>query len=174
MAKVPVISVSTTVRPYDDPDKVAKALTTLFPDWDTTKLADSESFPVTREPYEIGCEGCSPDTMVEALAQQRILDTALDAMSMNIEKNTTWFLISRQAAIASKVAFILEGENPVGGIIHVEMESEDLASWIEEITWHPGRQDIPREIGDEYRMSDDGEVTEWFDKKGQPTMNIEE
>lgn len=174
MTKVPLISVSTTVRPYDDPVKVAKALTTLFPDWDTTELADSESFPITHEPYEIGCEGCSPDTMLEALSKQRILDTALDVMSMNIERNMTWFLISRQAAIANKVAFILNGENPVGGVIRVEMKSEDLTSWIEEVTWHPGRQDIPREIGDEYSMSNDGDLTEWFDKKGRATMNIEE
>ena len=174
MTKAPLISVSTTVRPYDDPVKVAKALTTLFPDWDTTELVDSESFPITHEPYDIGCEGCSPDTMLEALSQQRILDTALDAMSMNIERNMTWFLISRQAAIANKVAFILDGENPVGGVIQVEMKSEDLTSWIEEVTWHPGRQDIPREIGDEYSMSNDGDLTEWFDKKGRPTMNIEE
>ena len=93
---------------------------------------------------------------------------------MNIERNMTWFLISRQAAIANKVAFILNGENPVGGVIQVEMKSEDLTSWIEEVTWHPGRQDIPREIGDEYSMSNDGDLTEWFDKKGRPTMNIEE
>ena len=68
----------------------------------------------------------------------------------------------------------MEGENPVGGTIHIQMKSEDLASWIEEATWHPGRHEIPREIGDDFSMSGDGSVTEWFDKKGRPTINIED
>ena len=112
--------------------------------------------------------------MLEALTQQRILDTALDVMSIHIESDSTWFLISRQAALAKKIAFILEDDDPVGGIIQIGMKSDDLVAWIEEVTWHPGRHEIPREIGDEYGMSDDGSASEWFDRKGRPTMNIED
>ncbi len=169
-----MISVSTTIRPYDDPEKIVQAILSLFPDWSTPNTPKSGSFPIARDSFEVNCEGCSPDTMIEALTQQRILDTALDVMSIHIEGDSTWFLISRQAAIAKKVAFILEEENPVGGTIRIEIKSDNLASWIEEVTWHPGRQEIPREIGDELRMSDDGTVAEWFDQKGRPTMNIED
>ena len=174
MTNTPIISVSTTVRTYDDPDQVAQAVMNLFPDWQASNMPVSENFPILRESCEVSCDGCAPDTIIEALNQQRILDTALDVMSMHLGEESTWFLLSRQAAIAKKVAFILEGENPVGGTIHVQMISNDMASWIEEVTWHPGRQDVPREIGDDLRMSKDGTVREWFNQKGKPTMNIED
>ena len=83
---------------------------------------------------------------------------------------TTSFLISRQAALMGKVAFVLESERTVGGVINVLMESPDLTLWLQEATWHPGRRDVPS-VGDELSMRADGAVTEWFDKKGRATIH---
>ena len=47
---------------------------------------------------------------LDIIHEQRILDTALDAMSKRIDGDTTEFYLSRQASIKGKVAFPV-GEN---------------------------------------------------------------
>ena len=69
-----------------------------------------------RDEVELVSEGVSPEHFLELLGGQRILDTALDAMSLNIHGDSTTFLISRQAALSGKVAFVLETEQTVGGV----------------------------------------------------------
>ena len=39
----------------------------------------------------MGVQGCLPGRLLQQLHEQRILDTALDAMSMNIDGNSTTF-----------------------------------------------------------------------------------
>jgi hypothetical protein len=104
---------------------------------------------------------------------QRILDTALDAMTMNLEFDTTVFDLSRQAAMAGKVAFALEDVN-LGGKLTVSLSGDDLELWIEQQTWHEGRNEIPRSAGDDLSMRRSGFPVEWFDKRGHPTINQED
>mgnify|MGYP001430338564 CR=1 FL=1 len=66
--------------------------------------------------------------------KQAILDTALDMMSINLDGNHTYFEILRQASIANKIAFNLDGQNPLGGVIKIELSGEDLPAWIEAAT----------------------------------------
>jgi predicted RNA binding protein with dsRBD fold (UPF0201 family) len=100
---------------------------------------------------------------LEQIEKQRIMDTALDAMALDLSADSTQFSLSRQAALAGKVAFVLPGERALGGTMRVELEGPELAAWIEQVTWHPGRREVPRSISDEVAMRPDGEVTEWFD-----------
>ena len=72
------------------------------------------------------------------------------------------------------VAFVLETEQTVGGVIEIALECDDLVDWIQEATWHSGRQDVPRVVGDELSMRSDGGVTEWFDQKGRATFQTED
>ena len=116
---------------------------------------------------EGGCE--SLDSLLESARNQRILDTALDAMSMRLEDDSTIFSVSRQGAIAGKLSFVLE-ERTLGGEITVRIEMQGLADWLERLTWHSGRDSIPRVIGDGLGMSEQGDPVEWFDKRGNPTM----
>ena len=174
MTSVPLISVSTCVMPHEVGSKCVEAVKTIFPDFHFANVPEEEAFPVKRNPIDMLCEGVSPDKFLELLSDQRILDTALDVMSMDLHGNTTHFLISRQAAICGKIAFVLENERTVGGVIEVTMEGDDLIDWIEEATWHPGRTEIPRTVGDDLRMRVDGSVTEWFDKKGRATIQTDE
>ena len=53
--------------------------------------------------------------------------------------------------------------------MRVGLTGENLAVWLEEQTWHAGRNSIPRSVGDDLAMSDDGETVEWFDRKGNRT-----
>ena len=41
---------------------------------------------------------------------------------------------------------------PTGGLITIEIEGDNLGDWLEAATWHSGRENIPRRIGDEFSM----------------------
>jgi len=169
-----MLTVSTSLRSHEDPMRVVESVQVIFPDWDVENIPEKGQFPITRDEVKLTCVGCSPDSFIEALTEQRILDTALDVMSIKLREDVTKFSIGRQAAIAGRVTFILDQEQPIGGTIDVDIECEELDSWIEEVTWHPGRYEVPRKIGDELRMTNSGNVREWFDRNGNPTINKDE
>ena len=153
--------VSTLVRSHDDPDKVKDSVTSIFPDWEPSNFPEKSSFPVTRSSEVISAEIESIDGLLSILRENRVLDTALDAMAMNAHEGGTVFYLSRQSASVGKVSFILEG-NALGGLIEVTLDGTDIEMWLEQQTWHVGRESIPREVGDEYSMYSDGDASEWF------------
>ena len=69
-----------------------------------------------------------------------------------------------QAALAGKVAFVLNDEKSLGGTIDITLRGDNLAAWIEESTWHEGRIEYPRSLSDDWSMHKDGEVSEWVDE----------
>ena len=174
MTQAPIVTVSTWVQTHEKGEKCLEAVQRIFPDFLVTEVPTSGEFPIQRDVVELSCEGLSPDRFLELLGEQRILDTALDAMSLNIHENTTTFLISRQAALSGKVAFVLETERTVGGVIEVSLICNDMVDWLQEATWHSGRVDVPRSVGDELSMYRDGAVSEWFDKNGRPTIQSDD
>jgi predicted RNA binding protein with dsRBD fold (UPF0201 family) len=153
------VIVSSRLLGADDPELVRDAILKLFPDF-TCGLPDKPKFPSEQDDI-IASENVSMQTFLEAIHKQSILDTALDYMSANLDINGTVFHISRQAAMAGKVAFPLPGDNPLGGIITIEIEGDNLDDWLEAATWHSGRENIPRRIGDEFSMLSDGDASTW-------------
>ncbi len=111
----------------------------------------------------------SLDTLLEVVRNQRILDTALDAMSLELDRGSTGFSLSRQAALAGKVSFVVK-DRANGGEMRVGLTGEGLAAWLEQQTWHAGRDSVPRSVGDELTMASDGEPVEWFDRNGKRTI----
>lgn len=111
----------------------------------------------------------SLDTLLKAIRNQRILDTALDAMTLELDGDSTGFSLSRQAALAGKASFVI-GNRGIGGEMRIGLTGDDLADWLEQQTWHAGRDSIPRSVGDELSMDDGGEPVEWFDRKGRRTI----
>ncbi len=101
-------------------------------------------------------------TFLSFLHEQRILDTALDAMARELSENRTVFSISRQAALAGKISFPIPGEEPLGGVFTLEIEGEGLGEWLQAATWHPGRTQVPRSVHDDRAMDDDGEASTWL------------
>ena len=174
MTLAPLVSVSTRVMSHEIGAKCLDAVLKIFPDFFIENVPNEEEFPVNREMLDLVCEGLAPDHFLELLAKQRILDTALDVMSLNLQADSTIFLISRQAALSGKVAFVLDSERTIGGVIEVMLESDDLADWLQEATWHSGRYEVPRSVGDELSMRSDGTVTEWFDNKGRATIQTDD
>ena len=169
----PEITVSTIVKIHEDTTLVEKAIRLLFPDWDCEISEVEDTFPVTREEIELSGKSQSLSGIIEYCSNNRILDTAFDVMTMNLQKDTTHFQLSRQAAFAGKVAFVVE-ELPLGGVMEVSLQGEDLGLWLEQLTWHEGRHSIPRNLGDDLSMDQDGTPIEWFDNKGRRTMNIDQ
>ena len=153
--------VSTLIRSHDDPDKVKDSVTSIFPDWEPSNFPERSSFPVTRWSEVISAEIQSIDGLLSILRENRVLDTALDAKAMKTDEGGTVFYLSRQSASIAKVSIVLE-RNALGGLIEVTLEGEDIEIWLEQQTWHIGRERVPREVGDEYSMDSDGDAAEWF------------
>lgn len=152
--------INTTLSGVDSPTKVLDALQQLFPE---ATRPDLETEPSFGHPASASWEfrDVSLATFLQQLHEQRILDTALDAMSMSLEGNTTTFRVARQAAVAGKIAFPIPGDDPLGGVFSVTITGEGLADWLQAATWHAGRTQIPRHINDDHSMGEDGEATTW-------------
>lgn len=153
------VLISTKITGADDPKLVLDAILTLFPEF-RCGLPESPNFP-TEQDDVLASEGVPLDTFLNAIHKQSILDTSLDFMSANLDSSGTIFHISRQAAMEGKVAFPLPSDTPLGGVITVEIGGENLDDWVEAATWHSGRENIPRRVGDEFTMDNDGEAVTW-------------
>lgn len=153
------VVVSTKLTGADSPEIVLDSILKLFPDF-TCGLPEQPSFPSEQDDV-LASERVSLSTFLDAIHNQSILDTSLDFMSANLDTEGTIFHISRQAAMEGKVAFPLPDDNPLGGVITIEIGGENLGDWLEAATWHSGRENIPRRIGDEFTMNPDGESVTW-------------
>ncbi len=165
----PTISVSTVIRPHEDPRKVTESVQALFPDWSPESVPDGQRFPNSRGEVELKGASGSLDVVLKIVREQRVLDTAFDAMAMSLVGGSTTFSLSRQSALAGKVSFVLDNA-PLGGTMEVVVEGRDLGLWLEQQTWHGGRDSITRSTGDELAMTEEGEPSEWFDSKGRKTI----
>lgn len=153
------VLISTKLTGADEPQLVLDAILNLFPEF-TCGLPDKPNFPTEQDDI-LASEGVPLDTFLDSIHKQAILDTSLDFMSKNLDSSGTIFHISRQAAMEGKVSFPLPGDNPLGGVITVEIGGENLDDWLEAATWHSGREDIPRSVGDEFTMDEKGEAVTW-------------
>ena len=159
------VEVSTYLGPGENYARVLQAVQNFFPEFPKQKIPENDEFPSNRERMTLSASGLSITKLLDVAAEQRVLDTALDSMSQS-EKMTegeTQFSISRQAAYAGKLSFAVFDGHQLGGVIVIKLEGEDLFTWIEEATWHPGRDEIPRTIGDDLSMSQDGTPITWID-----------
>lgn len=155
------ILVETELRGADSPAKVEQALNTLFPEFPSQ---DNSEQPVLGKGMNVvwQAEQIPLDTYLKHLHDQRILDTALDAMTVRFQGGRTQFELLRQAAIVGKVAFPLRDEKPLGGVITITLEGEHLGDWLEAATWHKGRDIAPRSIKDDLAMDSGGEAVTWI------------
>ena len=150
--------VRTTLSGADSPQKVLEALQRIFPDAAVDELPNEPSFgQASNQTWSF--EDLSLATFLNQLHEQRILDTALDAMSSNMK---TTFHIARLAAVAGKIAFPIPGDRPLGGVFEISIVGKGLGDWLQAATWHAGRSQVPRHINDERSMDEDGESSTWI------------
>lgn len=103
------IEIFSSVNPSEDPDKVESAILNIFPNC-KTKI---EKFSI---------EGYSNDLhslekiheVIHSMQSQRIYRRMLQK---NLQDNTTWFYLNKQAAFAKKIAICEKSdESPLGPI----------------------------------------------------------
>lgn len=159
------VGVSTELSPGENYLKVLQAVRNIFPEFPEQQIPQNEKFPSIRDMIVLSSENLSITNLLNMAAEQRVLDTALDSMSQSdsIHRGFAEFQISRQAAYAGKLSFAVFDESQLGGLISIKLEGEDLATWLEEATWHPGRDETPRSVGDDSTMDNDGTPTTWID-----------
>ena len=151
----------TTLSGADSPRRVLDALQRIFPDAEVNELPAEPSFGRASN-HTWSFENLSLATFLNQLHEQRILDTALDAMSLNMKGETTTFHIGRLAAVAGKIAFPIPGDRPLGGVFEISIVGQGLGDWLQAATWHAGRSQVPRHINDERSMDEDGESSTWI------------
>ena len=155
------ILIETKLSGADSPEKVLQAVLAIFPEFPRENTSEEpELGKASNETWS--AEQVSLETYLKLLHDYRILDTALDAMTVHFDGQKTQFDLLRQAAIAGKVAFPLPNENPLGGVISITLEGEHLGDWLEAATWHKGRDVAPRKIKDDNAMGVDGEAATWL------------
>ena len=154
--------VSTRIESFEDQFLVVKSIKSIFPDWSPDFVPERLSFPVGVNSQKISGEVETIDFLLSILRENRILDTAMDAMTLGSNNKKISFSLSRQSASIGKASFVLRGEYPLGGSVQVSIIGEDVDLWIEQQTWHSGREKVPRVVGDELSMSDSGEASDWF------------
>ena len=96
------IIVATTLLNHERPDLVLDAVRNMFPDWSPDDLPDRGVFPSDSSSVRLVSNVRSLDVMIEEARNHRILDTALDAMTLKSDGEITIFSLSRQAAAAGK------------------------------------------------------------------------
>ena len=82
-------------------------------------------------------------------------------MSKKLGPEGTTFAISRQAALVGKVSFPLPNESPLGGEIIIQLIGNDVKDWLEAATWHEGRDNVPRRVGDDLSMDANADSVTW-------------
>ena len=159
----PSIKISSKVNSFEIVSKIEEAIRVFFPSWMNNEYSENiEKFPSKRVEFTLIDEIDSLEIFFQKIREQKILDTAFDVMTINLKNDKTNFSISRQSALSGKISFIL-GDRTLGGTIDIFIEKQELGSWLEQQTWHIGRNIVPRDIGDEYSMNSDGEPNEWFE-----------
>lgn len=115
------------VYPTEDPDRVAEAITNLFP------TADIESAP-----GEVHGVAHAIDTFSDRLTEQRILDTARTQLRDGIEGQTVSFALKKQPAYAGVVNFALEDPAELGDIhVRIDVAQPTPARFADELTAPP-------------------------------------
>mgnify|MGYP000615432254 CR=1 FL=1 len=65
---------------------------------------------------------------------------------------------------ACKVTVGLPGQAPPGGVFDTESRVEGFEDWRVAPTHHVGRASVPRHLGDDRAMDEDGEAGTWFER----------
>lgn len=115
---MPAVRISCPVFPSEDPERVKRAVLSIFPD---VTLEDNGN--------ELTAETQSMEHFGIQIRRQRILDTARAVMMKRRRGNATVFNMNKQAAYAGMISFA--EERTVLGTIKVTVEADDITAFIE-------------------------------------------
>lgn len=107
-----------SVNPSEDPEKVKKAISNIFP-YSTVK---SETSTVSAQSKELK----SFEKIFETIQSKQSQKTYRKYLEKNLDNSTTWFYLNKQAAFAEKIAICEEAEESPLGPIKVILTSSNI------------------------------------------------
>ena len=119
------IEMSCPVNPSEDPAKVEKAIANIFP----YSIIKYENFTMFAQSKELR----SFEKIYETIHTNQSQKTYSRNLENNLENDTTWFFLNKQAAFVEKVAICDEaGESPLGPIRVTLISSniDGIIDWI--------------------------------------------
>ena len=86
---------TTTLNPSEDPEKVQKSISNIFP----YSIIKIEHFSITAQSKELR----SFEKIYEKIHSKKSQNTYRRYLEKNLENDTTWFYLNKQAAFAEKI-----------------------------------------------------------------------
>ena len=125
------IEMFSSVNSSEDPNKIKTAIANIFP-YSTINI---ENFSVTASSKELN----SLEKIHEIIQSKQSQKTYRRNLEKNLDNNTTWFYLNKQAAFVGKIAICEEaGESPLGPI-KVIISSSNIDQIID---WMISKEDV--------------------------------
>ena len=121
------IEMSCPVNSSEDPDKVEKAIANIFP----YSIIKYENFTMFAQSKELR----SFEKIYETIHTNQSQKTYSRNLENNLENDTTWFFLNKQAAFVEKVAICDEPEESPLGPIKVTLTSSNIDGIIDWIVF---------------------------------------
>jgi predicted RNA binding protein with dsRBD fold (UPF0201 family) len=114
-----------SVNPSESPDKIKKAISNIFPH----STLKSEKFSVSAQSKDLN----SLEKIYETIHSKKSQKTYKRNFEKNLENDTTWFYLNKQAAFVEKIAICEEAdESPLGPIkvILISSNVDRIIDWM--------------------------------------------
>ena len=129
--KIPNISckieMSCSVNPSEDPSKIMKSISNIFPNSEIK----TENFSVSAHSKNLN----SLEKIYEAIHSKKSQKTYTRNLEDNLENDSTWFYLNKQAAYVEEVVICEEAEESPLGPIKVILTSSNIDGIIDWIAF---------------------------------------
>ncbi len=116
-----------SINPSEDPEKIKKSILNIFPN---SKIK-IEDYSISAQSKDL----TSFEKIYETIHFTRSQKIYRRNLENNLENNSTWFYLNKQAAFAEEIAICEEAEESPLGPIKVIMTSPDIDSIIDWIVF---------------------------------------
>jgi len=113
-----VLEMKSALHPSEDPEKVRRCISNIFP-YSSIK---TENFSISAQSKELR----SFEKIYETIHSKKSQNTYRRYLEKNLDNNTTWFYLNKQAAFAEKIAICEEAEESPLGPIKVIITSSNI------------------------------------------------
>jgi len=112
------IQMFSSVNPSEDPDKIKIAISNIFP-YSTIHI---ENYSISAQSKELR----SLEKIYESIHNNRFQKVFSRNLEKNLENDTTWFYLNKQAAFVEKIVICDEAEESPLGPIKVILTSSNI------------------------------------------------
>jgi len=114
-----------SVNPSEDPKKITKAISNIFP----YSITTTENFSISAQSKDLK----SLEKIYETIHTKQSQKIYRRNLEKNLENDTTWFYLNKQAAFVEKIVICEEAdESPLGPIKVILTSSyiDEIIDWI--------------------------------------------